>query len=107
MQKIRKKVAFQKKNQAFNGKEALSEIMFPAELEEAFHSSRIHKGAAVWLILGIMNSSILDAIKARLALSSNDANNDEGIITTNAIAMNHLLRRHTTDAVIAKSHKNF
>lgn len=47
IQKIRKRVAVQTIKQALHGKESISVISFFTEFEQACHSSRIEKAAAV------------------------------------------------------------
>lgn len=70
------------KEQIFNGKETILVVIYLTELKSACDSSRIQKGAAVWLLKDFMTFPALAAIKAQLTLSSNDENKYEGPLTS-------------------------
>lgn len=100
---MREKVAVQLKRQEVSGGGSISVVNVLTEFKRACESSRIHENTDIWLFQEFLNAPALPAIKAQLTLSSNNANRHERTITTYAVAVNHLLRRYATDAVIAES----
>lgn len=103
IQTVRKNVAVQMSDQAFNGKYLISVIKFSTGFKRAGDSLRTYGGAAVWLFREFVNIPALSAIEARLTLSSNEAYRLERIIIDYAVVVYHLLRRYATDAVTTSS----
>lgn len=91
------------KDQAFNGKDSISVIDFLAERNRAPDPSRIHEGATVWLFREFMSGFRPCRYQGWLSLTGNDANRHESTITRYDRVVNHLIRRYTREAVIAKS----
>lgn len=69
MQKTRKRVAAQMKNQAFNGKDPITIVNYLIDFKRACHLSNIQEGAAVWLFRDYTTDPAFAAIKARLTIS--------------------------------------
>lgn len=63
----------------------------------------MHERSAFWLFKKCMNGPAVATIKERLTILLNDANRDEGTITTYAGVVNHPLLRYITDAITAKT----
>lgn len=103
MQKIRKKVAMQMKDQVFSGKDLISAINYLTEFKRECDSSRIPERAAVWLFRDFINERALAANEARMTLSCNDTKKHEVTITSYTEIVNQLLRCYTTDTPIAKA----
>lgn len=103
IQKRRKKVAVQMRDEAFNGKDYNTAIDFLAKFKRACDSSFIHGCAAIELFRELMNSPALDTLMARLSLSLNDGNRQEEIVTADAEVVSHLLRRYVTEAVVVSA----
>lgn len=59
IQKMRKTVGVQMKDQNFNGSDSISFINFLTENERGCDSSRIYEVAAVWLLKEVMSGSTL------------------------------------------------
>lgn len=100
---MRKEVAVQINEQAFSEKYPNSVINYLTELKRVYSSSQNHKGTTVLIFRDFMTSPALTAVKARLDLSSNDANKREGTITSYAEMVKHVMMRYTVDVVIAKA----
>lgn len=81
----------------------MSVITFLTKFSRAFDPLRIHEDAAAWLFRELTNSPTIAAINARLALSPNDTNKQDGINRTYAGVVSHLLRRYSADTVTTKA----
>lgn len=100
---MRKKVTVQIMDQALSGKDSFSLINFLTKFKRACDSSSIREGAAAWLSREFKSGFVLAAIRALMALSSNDLIRPEGATTSYAEMANHLLTRYATNDVIAKA----
>lgn len=99
---MRENAVVQMNGQAFNENDASSVIDFFTEFKWVCDSSRIQKGATVWLFWDFMSSLTLVAINVWLALSSNHANRQESTITFYTGVVDYLLRRYAIKAVVPK-----
>lgn len=82
------------KDQALNGKDAISVINVLHDFKWTCNSPRIQKGDTVCIFWEVINGATFAAIKLRLTLSFNDENRNEGFITTYAGVVNHSLSRY-------------
>lgn len=103
MGKMRKKVAIQMKELAFNGKDYTSVIYALPEFKRARDSLRTQAGVTVWLFREFMNGLALPAVKLQLTVLSNDANRHCTTITVYAKVVYHLSRWSVTDDVNARA----
>lgn len=84
VQELRKKLAVQMKDQAFNRHNLISVINFLTKFKRAWDPLRINEIASVWLYREFMIGPALASNKVRLALLSNMASRYEGPITSHA-----------------------
>lgn len=73
---MRKKITNQVKDHAFHNQQSNLVIYSLTKFRRACDSSFIYEDAAFWLFRGFMNGVALAVNKQRLALSSNDENQD-------------------------------
>lgn len=90
------------KDQAFNGKDSICIINVLTKFKRAWDFAQTHEGAAVWLIRGFMNGTVLVTINAPLILLWNDASRHGGTILSYAGMVGQPLRRYKTDNIIVR-----
>lgn len=92
-------------NQSLSGKNLLSVIDFVLMFKQACNSSRVHEDAAAQLFQDFITSLALVAIRTRPTMSSNYVNIHKETSRSYVEVINHLLRRYSTNAPIAKAYE--
>lgn len=98
-------MAVQMRFHAFHGQDPSGVFNYLADIMCACYSVKNQKGASTWHFTEFMISHALGAIKVQLTVSFNGANNYEGLITINAMFVDHLLRYNAFENDIAKVHE--
>lgn len=97
LNKMTKKVEFQRKDQTFNVRDSVSVIVFLQSSRVACYACSIPKGAAMWLFKQYISGLVKSVIQGRVALPTETIRSQEGCLKSYSVIVNYLLQRDATE----------
>lgn len=92
-----RKIAVQMKYRAFSGRDRISVIAFLQECKLAWHTFEIYKNTPMWLFKKFLTSPAEVAERALVTLASSADFYHKGILKSNSVIVQFILKRFVTD----------